>query len=155
MCLTPPAIGACSCVGIGGATLGGGIGFYSGLYGTISDSLSSVDIVTGTGELLTASDTENRDLFWGIKGAGFNFGSVTSFTYRVHDQPNGGMVMNADMTFEGAQNASIWEFSKKMLGTQPPELSLVIAMRYDPDKKDVSSLIFFVFFFLRKQQVGY
>ncbi|KAF2008706.1 FAD-binding domain-containing protein [Aaosphaeria arxii CBS 175.79] len=134
-------IGACSCVGIGGATLGGGIGFYSGLYGAISDSLHSVDIVTGTGELLTASDTENQDLFWGIKGAGFNFGSVTSFTYRVHDQPNGGMVMNADMTFTGAQNASIWEFSKTMLGTQPPELSLVFAMRYDPEKSDIAIIV--------------
>ncbi|PVH93921.1 FAD-binding domain-containing protein [Periconia macrospinosa] len=134
-------IGMCSKVGIGGATLGGGMGFYSGLYGLMSDSLLSVDIVTGTGELLTASDTENRELFWGIKGAGYNFGSVTSFTYRVQDQPNAGMVMNADMTFKGAQNESIWEFSKTMLESQPAELSLVFAMRYDPEVKDISIVV--------------
>lgn len=139
-----PAVGACSCVGIGGATLGGGIGFYSGLYGTLADSLFSVELIAGTGEVLTASDTENQELFWGIKGAGFNFGTVTSFTYRVQDHPNEGMVMNADMTFKGAQNASIWEFSKKMLGTQPPELSLVFAMRYDAEIGDVRFRHFFV-----------
>ncbi|KAL8726430.1 MAG: hypothetical protein Q9166_006708 [cf. Caloplaca sp. 2 TL-2023] len=114
-----------------GATLGGGIGPYSGLHGTTSDSASSIEIVTGNGELLTASTSENSDLFWGTRGAGFNFGVVTSVTYNIYDATNGGLAMNADMTFAGSQNHSVWSLAQSFVGAQPKELSITFSISYN------------------------
>ncbi|KAF2816389.1 FAD-binding domain-containing protein [Mytilinidion resinicola] len=125
-------VGACPCVGASGASLGGGIGFWSGFYGAISDSLVSVEIVTGTGTLLTASESQNSDLFWAVKGAGHNFGVVTSFTFKVYDSPNGGQAMNADMTFPLSRNGSLWAFAKSFAGKQPKELSLGFSILASP-----------------------
>ena len=70
--------------GIGGLTLGGGMGWLSGKYGLSCDNLVSVDLVTAQGHLLTANANENPDLFWAIRGGGGNFGVVTSFEYQLH-----------------------------------------------------------------------
>ena len=70
--------------GIAGLTLGGGNGWLGGKYGLACDNLLSVDVVTADGELVTASESEHEDLFWGVRGAGANFGIVTSFEYRLH-----------------------------------------------------------------------
>lgn len=127
----PPATG-CSCVGIVGATLGGGIGYYSGLHGVISDSLLSARIITGKGELLTASATSNSHLFWAIKGAGFNYGVVTEATFQLYDQTNGGEAMNADMMFPASANGSVWKAIAGFVGNQPKELSLNAAVVFRP-----------------------
>src|SRR5207253_3091519 len=70
--------------GLAGLTLGGGIGWLMRKYGLTVDQLVSVDVVTADGELVTASEDENGDLFWGICGAGANFGIVTEFEFRLN-----------------------------------------------------------------------
>ncbi len=70
--------------GLAGLTLGGGIGWLQRKYGLTVDQLLSVDLITAEGELVKASETENADLFWGVRGGGGNFGVVTQFEFRLN-----------------------------------------------------------------------
>jgi FAD/FMN-containing dehydrogenase len=78
--------GTISHTGVGGLVLHGGFGFLSGLHGLAVDCLVSVEMVLANGEAVTASETENPDLFWVVRGAGSSFGVVTSFTSKVFPQ---------------------------------------------------------------------
>lgn len=77
-------MGIASEVGIAGLTLGGGHGWLGGGHGLACDQLLSVKLVTADGQHVTASESENPDLFWGVRGGGGNFGIVISFEYRLH-----------------------------------------------------------------------
>jgi len=77
--------GVISSTGIAGFTLGGGFGWMSNAYGLACDNLLEVEVVTAAGEVVRASEEENADLFWALRGGGGNFGIVTSFTFRLHE----------------------------------------------------------------------
>ncbi|KAF2873888.1 FAD-dependent oxidase [Massariosphaeria phaeospora] len=133
--------GACPCVSVLGPTLGGGLSRYEGIHGLITDALVSARVVTGVGNIVTASRTQNSDLFWGLQGAGFNFGVVVEATYEIYDLTNGGNVVNADYVFPAPANRSFYQAMKDVSATMPAELSLLSLLFYDPNTQSTSMLL--------------
>lgn len=122
--------GLVSTTGIAGFTLGGGFGWLVRKYGLTVDNLLSVDMVLANGQRLTASPTENADLFWGVCGGGGNYGVVTSFQYRLHDV---GPVVYGGAAFYPAERArEILQFYREWTPTMPDELSTMIAFLTAP-----------------------
>jgi FAD/FMN-containing dehydrogenase len=82
-------------VGIGGITLGGGVGYLSRKYGLTADDLMAADVVTADGRVLRVDAENDPDLFWALRGGGGNFGIATRFRFRLHelDQIVGGMLL--------------------------------------------------------------
>ena len=76
--------GVISTTGIAGLTLGGGLGWLMAKYGLATDNLISAEVITASGEVLRASENENADLFWGLRGGGGNFGAVSWLEYRLY-----------------------------------------------------------------------
>ncbi len=116
--------------GIAGLTLGGGHGYLMRTYGLSCDNLLSVDVVTADGRLLTASATENADLFWGVRGGGGNFGVVTAFEYRLHpvSQMLGGLLI-----YPMAQAKDLVRFYRDYTRTVPDALGSLINLATLPD----------------------
>ena len=109
--------GAISTTGIAGLTLGGGIGWLMRKHGLSCDNLLSVELVTAEGELVTASETENPELFWAIRGAGSNFGVVTSFEYRLHPIPD--QILAGPLLYSGDKAADLLRFYGEFSETEP------------------------------------
>ena len=122
--------GIVSHTGVSGLTLGGGIGWLMRKYGATVDNLLSVDLVTADGELVTASENENPDLFWGVRGGGGNFGIVTSFEYRLH--PVGPIVL-AGPIFHPLEDApEVLRFYRELAAAAPDELTTIVELELAP-----------------------
>lgn len=131
--------GLISDTGVAGLTLGGGIGWLTRSYGLACDNLISVDIVTAEGQRVKASEEDNTDLFWGLKGGGGNFGIVTSFEFQLHPV---GPLLFAGMALyplESAQEVLI-NFRDFMAGS-PDELGGMAGFTTTPDGQPVLALI--------------
>jgi FAD/FMN-containing dehydrogenase len=113
--------GEVSTTGIAGLTLGGGFGWLARKYATACDNLLSADVVTAGGETVTASATENAELFWGLRGGGGNFGVVTSFEYRLHPVREEVLAGPIFYPFERAEE--VLRFFGDYLAQAPDELS--------------------------------
>lgn len=112
--------GVVSATGVGGLTLAGGLGWLRGKYGLSLDNLISVDIVMADGVLCTASDSENSDLFWGVRGGGGNFGVITSFEFKVH--PIGPTVMFLAPIYRAEDAAHVMRGWRDFMATAPDEI---------------------------------
>lgn len=127
-----------STVGIGGSTLGGGQGWLGRKIGLAVDNLLSVDIVTASGELLTASAEENADLFWAVRGAGANFGVVTSLEYRLH--PVGPTVLGGIVVHPLARAKDALRFYREFTSTAPEELTTAALLMTSPDGQPIIAI---------------
>jgi FAD/FMN-containing dehydrogenase len=115
--------GVVSTTGIAGLTLHGGVGHLRRKYGLSIDNLLSVDIVTADGVLRRASASENEDLFWAVRGAGSNFGVVTSFEFQAH--PVGPMVMVGAVFYPLDEITELLPAWRDYMASAPDELSSV------------------------------
>ena len=113
-----------STTGVAGLTLGGGFGHLTRRYGLVCDNLISADVVTADGRMLTASATENEDLFWAIRGGGGNFGVVTSFEFRLHPV---GTVYAGPVLHPLENAAEVMRFFGDFITSAPRELSAFFA----------------------------
>lgn len=112
--------GRYSNTGIAGLTLGGGSGWLERKIGFTVDNLISADVVTADGRLVRASEEENEDLFWGLRGGGGNFGIVTSFEYRLH--PIGPIVLGGMLMYPMDQAREVLCFYRDFIAQAPDEL---------------------------------
>ncbi len=120
-------VGINSTTGIAGLTLGGGFGWLSRKYGMTIDNLVSANVVTADGRQLLASETENEDLFWALRGGGGNFGIVTQFEFQLH--PVGPEVLSGLIVFPFEQAKSVITQFAKFTESAPEELSVWMVSR--------------------------
>lgn len=131
------ATGSCSCPGMVGVTIGAGVGRSSGVFGLIQDSLISARIVLADGRLIEVSENTHSDLFWGIRGAGANFGIITSATYRLHPQINGGQAVNLDFIFPLDTAPAYFDALESYNNSLPPELASVTVIMFNETSNSV------------------
>jgi len=131
-------VGSVSSTGISGLTLGGGQSWLASKHGLAIDNLLSVDIVTADGTLRTASATRHEDLFWGVRGAGHNFGVVTSFEYQLHPV---GPVLGGMVIHPLSQAVEALRFYRDFTASQPDALQTWAGLLTLPDGNQVLAIV--------------
>ena len=122
--------GLVSSTGIAGFTLGGGVGWLMRKHGLAADNLLGADVVTADGQLVHASEDENPELFWGLRGGGGNFGIATSFEYQLHRV---GPTVTAGVVFyPGDRAGEILRFYRDWVDEAPDELTTLVNLLTAP-----------------------
>ncbi len=121
--------GIISTTGVGGLTLGGGIGHLARGRGLSIDNLVSADVVTADGSFVVASDQENEDLFWAIRGGGGNFGVVTSFEFKLHPIKD---IYGGVMFYDIQDARTVLEFYRDYIVQAPEEMGAFPAFQIAP-----------------------
>lgn len=122
--------GVVSTTGIAGLTLGGGLGWLMGKHGLALDNLLAAEVVTAAGEIVQASEKENPDLFWALRGGGGNFGVVTWFEYRLHPV---GEVTSGLVAHPFDKAGEVLRLYRDATRSAPDELTLFSALLHAPD----------------------
>ncbi|HXI45459.1 MAG TPA: FAD-binding oxidoreductase [Candidatus Acidoferrales bacterium] len=119
-------VGVIGHTGVAGLTLGGGMGRLERKFGLTIDNLLGVQLVTADGRVVRASATEEPELFWGIRGAGPNFGVVTSFDFAL--QPFAGVLHRGIRFYAGSQVHDVWAMLREVAPTMPDEVALIVSI---------------------------
>ena len=119
-------LGTATDTGIAGLTLGGGMGRMMRRHGLSCDNLQSLEVVTADGKILRASDSENADLFWAVRGGGGNFGVVTGFEYRLH--PLSENVLDGDRVYPFSQARELLDLVVEVGERAPDDLTLGVEL---------------------------
>ncbi|MGH3502682.1 MAG: FAD-binding oxidoreductase [Nocardioidaceae bacterium] len=115
--------GFLSSTGVGGLTLGGGIGYLARRFGLTVDNLRTADVVLADGSFVQASAESHPDLFWALRGGGGNFGVVTSFTFDCHEIGEHGMIIGGPVLYDIADAPDVMRWYRSVHPTLPEELS--------------------------------
>jgi FAD/FMN-containing dehydrogenase len=123
-------VGINSTTGISGLTLGGGFGWLTRKYGMTIDNLFSADVITADGKKIRASENENADMFWAIRGGGGNFGVVTQYEFKLH--PVGPEILAGLLVFPFEQAKQVLTQYREFVESAPEELSVWVVLRQAP-----------------------
>ena len=123
-------LGFVSNTGIAGLTLGGGFGYLSRRFGWTSDNVRSITVVTADGEVVKASDRENADLFWALRGGGGNFGVAVDFEYELH--PVGPEIVGGAIAWPAEQASEVLDYYRELAGRLPSVATAVLGVRFAP-----------------------
>jgi FAD/FMN-containing dehydrogenase len=119
-------------------TLGGGVGYLLRKYGMSIDNLLSCEVVTADGRVLTASASENEDLFWALRGGGGNFGVVTSFEFQAHPVHT---ILGGLLLYPRAAALEVIRFYRDYIEAAPDELTAYAALLHGPDGTPLTGVI--------------
>ena len=119
-------IGVIGHTGVAGLTLGGGVGRLQRNFGLTIDNLAAVEVVTADGRIVRATETEEPELFWGLRGAGWNFGIATAFELRLH--PFGPDLHRGVLTFSAGQVQEIWGIFRDFALGAPDAMTLIFGI---------------------------
>ncbi len=139
--------GIISTTGVAGLTLGGGIGYLSRGFGLSCDNLVSADVVTADGRFRVASENENVDLLWAIRGGGGNFGVVTSFEFRLHPVKD---IYGGPMFYELSDAGDVLRFYREFIADAPeqfggfPAFQIAPPLPFIPEDRHGDTLLAFV-----------
>jgi len=122
--------GLISSTGVGGFTLGGGIGFLMRKHGLACDNLVGADVVTADGELVHASESENADLLWGLRGGGGNFGIVTAFEFALHRV--GPTILGGPIFYPADQGRDVLRGWREWTADAPDEVTSLVNLTTAP-----------------------
>ena len=122
-----------------GDFLGGGLGRFQGLHGLTSDAVRSVRVALWNGTIVDASAETNQDLFWGLRGAGQNFGVTIEAVFETYPATNGGQQYSADLTFSADKLEAVFNVTNRLLTPElDPKLALATAIGSNPETLEVS-----------------